>query len=58
MFNAFTKRKNSRKYYETEDIPNRPWRIHDLTKQTTAEERPNSFLLWLILKMEKNFQQM
>lgn len=32
-----------RKYYETEDFPNRPWRIHDMTKQTTAAERPNSF---------------
>ena len=34
---------NERKYYETPDFPNRPWRIHDLTKQTTASERPNSF---------------
>ncbi|GHV92416.1 hypothetical protein AGMMS50268_29190 [Spirochaetia bacterium] len=34
---------NNRKYYETDDLPDRPWRIHDLTKQTTAEERPNSF---------------
>jgi adenine-specific DNA-methyltransferase len=32
-----------RKYYETEDFPNKPWRTHDLTKQTTASERPNSF---------------
>ena len=24
-------------------FPGRPWRIHDLTKQTTASERPNSF---------------
>jgi adenine-specific DNA-methyltransferase len=32
-----------RKYFETEDFPNRPWRFHDLTKQTTAVERPNSF---------------
>ena len=32
-----------RKYFETEDFPNRPWRIHDLTKQTTASERPNSY---------------
>lgn len=32
-----------RKYFETSDFPNRPWRIHDLTKQTTASERPNSF---------------
>ena len=32
-----------RKYYETPDFPGRPWRVHDLTKQTTAAERPNSF---------------
>nr|WP_302825802.1 site-specific DNA-methyltransferase [uncultured Bacteroides sp.] len=32
-----------RKYFVTEDFPNKPWRIHDLTKQTTASERPNSF---------------
>ncbi|MDQ9817804.1 site-specific DNA-methyltransferase [Acinetobacter bereziniae] len=32
-----------RKYFTSEDYPNRPWRIHDLTKQTTASERPNSF---------------
>jgi len=31
-----------RKYYETDDFPGRPWRVHDLTKQTTASERPNS----------------
>lgn len=31
-----------RKYYETPDFPNKPWRFHDLTKQTTIEERPNS----------------
>ena len=33
----------SRKYYESDDYPNRPWRIHDMSKQTTASERPNSF---------------
>ncbi|MCI8342262.1 MAG: site-specific DNA-methyltransferase [Firmicutes bacterium] len=33
----------TRKYYETEDFPGRPWRIHDMTKQTTASERPNSY---------------
>ena len=36
-------RNESRKYYQTPDLPNRPWRVHDLTKQTTAKERPNSF---------------
>ncbi len=35
--------KETRKYYETPDFPGKPWRIHDLTKQTTAEERPNSY---------------
>ena len=35
--------KDSRKYYETNDFPGMPWRIHDLTKQTTAAERPNSY---------------
>ena len=32
-----------RKYYISDDFPDKPWRIHDLTKQTTASERPNSF---------------
>lgn len=32
----------SRKYYESEDLPNRPWRIHDMTTQRNADERPNS----------------
>lgn len=31
-----------RKYYESADFPNRPWRIHDMTTQRTASERPNS----------------
>ena len=35
--------RKERKYYESPDFPGRPWRIHDLTKQTTASERPNSF---------------
>lgn len=42
LFRAAIKNDN-RKYYETEDFPNRPWRYHDLTKQTTAKERQNSF---------------
>ena len=32
-----------RKYYETDDFPNKPWRIHDMTTQKTATERPNCF---------------
>lgn len=31
-----------RQYFETPDYPGRPWRIHDLTTQRTAVERPNS----------------
>lgn len=31
-----------RKYFETPDLPGQPWRIHDLTTQRTAGERPNS----------------
>ncbi|GHU66303.1 hypothetical protein FACS189447_06880 [Spirochaetia bacterium] len=32
----------TRRYFETEDLPGKPWRIHDLTTQRTATERPNS----------------
>ena len=32
----------TRKYYETPDFPGRPWRVHDLTTQRNASERPNS----------------
>ena len=32
-----------RKYYTTNDFPNKPWRIHDMTTQRTAIERPNCF---------------
>ena len=31
-----------RKYYQTDDYPNDRWRLSDLTKQTSAEERKNS----------------
>jgi len=33
----------TRRYFETDDLKGRPWRIHDLTKQTSASERPNSY---------------
>ncbi len=33
----------TRRYFETDDFPERPWRVHDLTKQTTASERQNSY---------------
>jgi adenine-specific DNA-methyltransferase len=31
-----------RNYYQTDDFPNDRWRLSDLTKQTSADERPNS----------------
>lgn len=44
-----------RKYYQTDDFPNRPWRIHDLTKQTSAKERPNSFFTMVNPKTGKEY---
>jgi len=42
LFKARIKGKQ-RKYYETDDLPGRPWRIHEMTTHRTAGERPNSF---------------
>ncbi len=44
-----------RKYYESDDFPNKPWRIHDLTKQTTASERPNSYFTIVNPKTGKEY---
>ena len=44
-----------RKYFETPDFPNRPWRFHDMTKQTTASERPNSFFTMVNPKNGEKF---
>ena len=44
-----------RKYYTTPDYPNRPWRIHDLTTQRTAAERPNSFFTMVNPKTGKEY---
>lgn len=44
-----------RQYYETEDFPGRPWRLADLTKQTTAKERPNSFFTMIDPKTKKEY---
>lgn len=35
--------KETRKYFETLDFPNKPWRIHDMTTQRSAVERPNCY---------------
>lgn len=44
-----------RKYYTTPDYPNRSWRIHDLTTQRTAAERPNSFFTMVNPKTGKEY---
>lgn len=44
-----------RKYYETEDFPGKPWRLADLTKQTTAKERENSFFTMVDPKTGKEY---
>ena len=48
-------RKIERKYYETPDFPNRPWRTADLTKQTTVKERPNSDFTMINPKTGKEY---
>lgn len=53
-FKAAAKGKE-RTYYETPDFPNRPWRFHDLTKQTTIAERPNSNFTIVNPKTEKEY---
>lgn len=45
----------TRKYFESDDLPNRPWRIHDLTKQTSASERPNSYFTMVNPKTGKEY---
>ena len=45
----------TRKYFETPDFPGRPWRIHDLTKQTSASERPKSFFTLVNPKTGKKY---
>lgn len=41
--------------FETPDFPGRPWRIHDLTKQTSASERPKSFFTLVNPKTGKEY---
>ena len=55
--NKFFARVNGteRKYFETPDFPNRPWRIHDLTTQRTASERPNSNFTMINPKTGKEY---
>ncbi|XUW99725.1 MAG: site-specific DNA-methyltransferase [Dehalogenimonas sp.] len=44
-----------RKYFESVDLPDRPWRIHDMTKQTSAKERPNSYFTMVNPKNGKKY---
>ena len=44
-----------RTYYETDDYPGDPWRLADLTKQTTAKERGNSFFTMIDPKTGKQY---
>lgn len=45
----------TRKYFETSDFPGRPWRIHDLTTQRNASERPNSNFTMINPKTGKEY---
>ena len=44
-----------RTYYETDDFPGKPWRLADLTKQTTAKERGNSYFTMVDPKTGKEY---
>ena len=44
-----------RSYHTSDDYPGRPWRLADLTKQTTAEERENSFFTIINPKTGEEF---
>ena len=45
----------TRKYFTTPDFPGRPWRIHDLTTQRNASERPNSNFTMINPKTGKEY---
>lgn len=44
-----------RKYYSSPDFPGRPWRVHDLTSQRNASERPNSFFTIINPKTQEEY---
>lgn len=44
-----------RKYYETPDFPGHPWRVHDMTTQKSAVERPNSYFTMINPKNGKEY---
>lgn len=53
--NAVVGRKVERTYYTTPDYPGKPWRLADLTKQSTAKERENSFFTMVDPKTGKEY---
>lgn len=48
--------KADRKYKSSKDYPNDRWRLTDLTKQTSAEERPNSAFNMVDPKTNKTYK--
>jgi len=46
---------HERKYHSTPDFPNDKWRLSDLTKQTSADERPNSAFDMIDPKTNKSY---
>ena len=48
-------REVERKYYTSDDFPGQPWRTADLTKQTTAKERSNSYFTMIDPKTGKEY---
>lgn len=53
--NKILGRSVERKYFTTDDFPNRPWRLADLTSQKTSKERPNSFFTMIDPKTGKQY---
>ncbi|MCY4313103.1 MAG: site-specific DNA-methyltransferase [Gammaproteobacteria bacterium] len=50
------RRRMDRKYYKSPDFPDNEWRLTDLTKQTTIEERPRSNFTLINPKNEERFE--
>lgn len=48
-------RKVERKYYTSDDFPNRPWRLVDATTQRSAKDRPNSYFTMVDPKTGKEY---
>lgn len=53
LFNAGLE--SDRKYFQSDDYPNDRWRLSDMTKQTSADERPNSAFNMIDPKTQKSY---